>query len=132
MSVTLERELPPLGVRPFITPMVRVGQMIHWWPFGEVEGKTPVAAVCTEVGNRTINVSVISPNIRSMVPKDGVRHVGDPDAKRPEFVEVGAWSHTEETLRLEFLEKLVNNLAPSAFKKGLKPMAPAGADEDVS
>lgn len=115
MSQTLFPAAPPLGSTPYVMPVVRVGTTVNWWPFAETDKNDPLnkplPAMVTAVGSRTLQIHVFSPLSKTLAYKDGVRHAGDPDARRDEFVEVGAWSHTEETHRLDLLEKRVVYLA---------------------
>lgn len=95
MSEPLPKEPIPLNSRAFTPPPVQIGEPVHWWPYGEIGvGAKPVPAIVTEIGTRTLHLSLIAAGAKMVIPKEGVRHVSDPDAKRDEFKEVGAWSYS--------------------------------------
>ena len=104
MTATLEAPQPALNTRTYDPPKVEVGQVVNWWAYGEDNGRPPVPAIVVAVGTRTVHLAVFSTMRKTVDIKDGVRHVKDPDAKRPEFVEVGAWSHTSLEARLKDIE----------------------------
>lgn len=103
MNGTLPSVAPSQVVKPFTPPAADVGQIVWWWAYGEVENHIPLPAVVVSVGSRTLQLAILKPLVRSVDPRDGVRHISDPDARRDEFVEQGAWSHTPDTLLLHSL-----------------------------
>lgn len=103
MMATLPPQAPALNTRPHTPPVAYVGDMVLWWAHGETENHLPLPAVVVSVGTRTLNLAVFQPLRTSALVKDGVRHISDPDARRDEFVEMGAWSHTPRTEQLHQL-----------------------------
>ncbi|SIO37889.1 hypothetical protein SAMN05444166_4225 [Singulisphaera sp. GP187] len=64
-------------------------------------------AIVTQVGRHAISVMLFPPESRVGVPKDGVRHVGDPWNKQHGInADSGVWDYTDET-------KLIRALAAS-------------------
>ena len=80
---------------PFVMPPVEVGQIVHWYPDGD-RNQQPHAAIVTRVANRTVSLNTVVPSILNFLPREGVRHVNDPDARQVEFRENGAWDYTKQ------------------------------------
>ena len=108
--MTLPAMAPALNTRFFTPPPVSVGQIVLWWAYGERENHLPLPAIVISVGTRTIELAVFKSLVRSHDTRDGVRHITDPDARRDEFVEMGAWSYTAETERLNRVEEKMKYL----------------------
>lgn len=64
-------------------------------------------AVVTKVGRNAISLMLFPPDSRAGVPKESVRHVGDPDLKGQINSDSGAWDFTDETKLLRLLSKAV-------------------------
>lgn len=79
----------------FLMPSAKVGMSVLWFPHGETQGGTP--AVVSHVGEKTLSLHIFL-NLRNHVMyKDGVRHILDPEAKREEYIDAGAWDYSEVT-----------------------------------
>ncbi len=61
-----------------------------------------VAALITEVGQRTVGVTLFPPGSRVGITRQGVRHVSDPEF--PKLVaQEGVWDYTAEQLQAALL-----------------------------
>jgi hypothetical protein len=80
----------------FLMPRASVGMSIIWYPYGETDKPGMPGLVC-EVGQRTLSLSIFLPHKTSVMYKDGVRHLSDPEAKNQEFIESGCWDFSEQT-----------------------------------
>jgi hypothetical protein len=70
-------------------------------PYGE-----PSPALITQVGKRTLNLTVFAADTRGGFIKDGVRHASDPDLNRTVASgEAGCWDYTSDQKRLSQLEQ---------------------------
>ena len=101
----------PKALQPveFAQPPACVGMGVVWYPFGETANPGMPGQV-VEVGNRTLSLSIFLPNKTSLMYKDGVRHLSDPDAKREEFIDIGCWDYSEQTKELMALRAEVERL----------------------
>lgn len=95
---------PALGTQPYMQPNVLQCDIVNWHPFGD-KNDSVVPAIVLKVGSRTVALHIFVENTRSLVYKDGVRHVDDPESKREEFRESGAWSHTKRTQEMIDLKR---------------------------
>ena len=109
---------PPVATQvlnnEFIPPEVMEGDIVTWYPYGE-ESKQSEPAIVTQIGSRTIGLHIFVENSRTPVYKDGVRHISDPDAKRAEFIESGAWDHNRRTKELLELKQAVLELTTTPY-----------------
>lgn len=83
-------------------PAVHVGQLVLWHPDANAPADYCPALV-TQTWHDSVSLSVIRRDSRFLEPLDGVRHLTDPSARRLELRDLGAWSHTPETLALQEL-----------------------------
>lgn len=90
-------------------PQASVGACL-WYPR---PGGSPAPAMITFVGFRAVNVVVFPPDSRAGHPRDGCRHVSDPELANPNASEGGCWDYTDEQKRLAALEA---NLAFAGVK----------------
>lgn len=97
-------------------PRAYVGQVVLWKSDPSSRG---AAAIVTEVGNRALHLSVLQPGLQNAQCSDGVLHVSDPLANRPDRDE-GVWDYTDgdKSLHriLERLRPLVDKPAKAAAK----------------
>ncbi len=91
---------------PLPETKARLGQIVFWYPHGVRTG-APHVAIVTGVAVKSLNLNILSPMSYNFLIRDGVRHMSDPDAKKPELLECGAWEHTPDTLRAVELERMV-------------------------
>jgi len=76
-------------------------QVVVWFPS---PGMTPTTAIVTRTGRDAIDVAVVVPDSRSVLPKDGVKYVGDPRIITNGYdPEVGLWDYTQESKQLREL-----------------------------
>lgn len=80
-----------------------VGMQVDWYPGGE-RTQQPLPALVTAVGPRTLTLHVLSRELRNFIIMDGVRHIDDQGAKKPELAELGAWDYAPWLKRLLLLE----------------------------
>jgi hypothetical protein len=83
-------------------PTVSLGPCI-WMPspYGE-----PSPAMITQIGKRTLNLIVFSPDSKVGHLRDGVRHASDPDLTRTVASgEAGCWDYTSDQKRIFELER---------------------------
>jgi hypothetical protein len=85
--------------KTYIPPTVSIGQIVHWFVEGN-RRQTPCPAIVTGLGTKSIELSLIAPNYQALVPKSGVRHCDDPEAREVEFRASGSWDHTPETKKI--------------------------------
>ena len=98
----------PVAMEPkkYVMPRAAVNTPIVWYPYGETHRPGMPGVIC-EVGERTMSCSIFLPQKVSVMYKDGVRHLSDPDAKREEFIESGCWDYSEQTkLLMELRAKM--------------------------
>lgn len=74
-----------------------VGQDVWWFP---ARGMEPHAAKITQVNSGSVNLAIFEPDMRQLLPRDGVRHVDDPRVRPIEIEESGLWDFTPLTKRL--------------------------------
>lgn len=89
------------------------------------KNEEPMLGMITQTGYRSVMVSILAPDNRGLLVKDGVRHLSDPDLfNMPEHKE-GCWDYVEEAKlsmaaradhedRLAALEAAVVNLSASS------------------
>lgn len=94
---------PPPPKKPGFR-MPKPGAVVIW---RHVIGGDPSPAVVTKLGRQGISVMVFPPDSRVGIPKDGVRHISDPQVKTQVMPESGIWDHTDET---KLLLALARNL----------------------
>lgn len=92
-----------------------VGMSVYWYPGGD-RNQEPHLALVTGVGQNgaTLALHVIERDLKNFRVRDGVRHLDDAQAKRPELQENGAWGHAGW---LEQVLTVVRELASSGDKK---------------
>jgi hypothetical protein len=76
-------------------PPIEVGNTVLFWFPGQTEGH---AAVVTQVGDWTIAMSVLAPNVEYPIVQQGVKHASDP--RRGELDTFGVWDYTPEHKRI--------------------------------
>jgi hypothetical protein len=82
---------------------------VHFYP---AIGDTPVPALVTQVGRRAVNLLAFPPDTRGGVPRDGVRHIDDPDLRRTtETAMLGCWDFTDEHKLLVSQQRTLEQLA---------------------
>lgn len=87
----------------------RPPQVVLWFPS---PGMVATSAIVTRMGRDAIDVAVIVPDSRSVLPKDGVKYIGDPRIKTNGYdPEVGLWDYTDESKQL--MELVSEFLIPS-------------------
>lgn len=105
-------------VEGFKMPAIELGDVVFWFPGGS-ESADPHVAMVTKVGAETIHLNVFATNTYNLLLRDGVRHLTDPNAKRFETSENGAWDYTPRHKRLLKMEAQINALAEElGLKKG--------------
>lgn len=67
----------------------------------------PVPAIITQVGQRSVMLTVFAPDNRGGLPKDGVRHIGDPELGDHPNYEGGCWDFTDDHKRIAGLEQML-------------------------
>lgn len=114
MPPQTKREIPaqpPKYTMPTPTPVV---------VWSNAPGGEAVYGIVTKVGRRAISLMLFPSESRVGVPKDSVRHVGDPDNKAQANSDSGVWDYTDES-------KLIRALASVVFPDGeghTAPMSP--------
>ncbi len=96
-----------------------VGTVVFWYPGGE-RHQEPLPAIVTSVADHTLCLHVMSRELKNFMIKDGVRHLEDESAKKPELQEMGAWDHTNTTkwlLRMAAEWDRANGAASEGRKK---------------
>lgn len=79
----------------FQMPKVKLGQIVYWHADGD-EGRRPVMAFVTELGERGITLAIIRPGNYNIDPVHGVPHVDDPRVQQLLDTEAGCWQHMTE------------------------------------
>jgi hypothetical protein len=75
-------------------------------------GNEPVPALVTQVGKRAVNLLAFPPDTRGGIPRDGVRHIDDPDVRRSTATAtLGVWDFTDEHKQLAAQRRLLAQLA---------------------
>jgi hypothetical protein len=97
-------------------PRVHVGMVVHWYDGGR-RMVTPVAAIVTAVAEQMVDLSVVVPLSLGFLPKQGVRHVDDPDTRLIDQADVGAWDYTPETKAVIELGRQIRELGGDKVKK---------------
>ena len=77
--------------KEFIVPLVEVGEIVWWYPGGD-ENQNPAPAVVTQINHRSLNLSVIAPNMMGIRVEDGVRHCDDGSTRPQELIDNGGWT----------------------------------------
>lgn len=90
------KQAAKLSREVYVMPRAFVGMSIIWHAWGETERPGAPGIVC-EVGQRTLSLSIFLPHKTSVMYKDGVRHLSDPESKNPSFIEAGCWDYSEQT-----------------------------------
>lgn len=67
----------------------------------------PVPAIVTQVGQRSVMLTVFAPDNRGGLPKDGVRHISDPELGDHPNYEGGCWDFTPDQVLVGVLRDLV-------------------------
>lgn len=92
-----------MSQKDYAMPAVQVGQTVQW--FYHYKGQhEPLAALVTKVSDRTLSLLVFHPGFHNGVPKDGVRHVSDPDRKALDAAasdDVGCWDFVPRDAELD-------------------------------
>ena len=89
-------------------PPAKVGPCL-WYPSREAD---PVPALVTQVGKRSVNLTLFAPDNRAGIPKDGVRHKSDPDIDRlPDVINAGCWDYTDDQKQLAATVELMAQIA---------------------
>ena len=94
-------------------PDVGLGQIVFWYPQGEIS-QEPHVAIVTRVAPNSLCLNILEPTNYNFRIADGVRHASDPRVKEktPDIVGhggnpgSGAWAHTP--WHLELLTRLEN------------------------
>ena len=102
---------PNVPVEEFKMPPISIGEMVLWYAHGTKKNE-PHVAIVTKLGHRSITVSIIPLNNRTVTPKEGVRYITDPDARMVELEEQGAWDYTEQTRVMREVAKTVLSISP--------------------
>lgn len=76
-------------------PAVRLGDVVLWYPGGEID-QEPHVGIVVGVGNDNICINTFSQHDRVMYLHDGVRHVCDPRARSDDLREAGGWESRDE------------------------------------
>ena len=97
---------PPKGYQ---MPPAEVGLPVYWYPSGSKADK-PHAAFVSGAANRSLSLNILSPTTYNYLLRDGVRHVSDPDAKRVEFQESGAWDYVPWYKAFLDMQKVIETL----------------------
>lgn len=97
-------------------PPAYVGQVVLWKSDVSSRG---AAAIVTEVGNRALHLSVLQPGLQNAQCSDGVLHVSDPMADRPDRDE-GVWDYTDGD---KSLHRILQQLRPQAANNNKKAAA---------
>lgn len=63
----------------------------------------PTFAIVTKFGKSAVSLMLFPPDSRAGIPRDGVRHVGDPQCKVRIDSDSGVWDFTDETKALRIL-----------------------------
>ncbi len=87
-----------------------------WYPSRDTAEAVP--AMITAVGYDNVNLSVFPPDNRGSIPKDGVRHISDPQLFEHPGYDAGCWDYTDQDKKLFALvadvAKLKKDLGVSA------------------
>lgn len=84
------------SVERYAMPKASVGMSVLWYVYGETD-KPGMPAIVSEVGLRTLSLTILLPEKHSVMYKDGVRHVSDQEHKREEYITTGCWDYSEQT-----------------------------------
>lgn len=80
-------------------PDVEVGEIVNWYPGGNPNVE-PIPAIVTRLGCDNICVNIVDPSLHNFILRDGVYHIDNELARRPETVEAGGWDRTPLTKKL--------------------------------
>ena len=86
-------------------PDVSVGQIVLW---RKGVDSTPIAAIVTQVGHSSVNLSAFNPSYGNIEPVDGVKHVSDPTASVDLIEDLGNWDYTDEFKSMRDTLELLN------------------------
>jgi hypothetical protein len=100
---------------PYKMPAANVGPCL-WFPSLKDE---PMPALITSVGYNAVNLSVVGEGNRGFLPRDGVRHVSDPDVTRnPMAMKSGLWDYTADQ---KAVQRLAEALGGADSEKKIPP-----------
>lgn len=88
----MQPNLPPPFQTPYRRPTISVGELVLWSNGGlDEEARSP--ALVTNIGDRTIQLSVFSAAHGQAKCKDGVYHIDDPLRKKGNRGDNGCWEY---------------------------------------
>lgn len=93
-----------------------VGTVVWWYPDGDPY-QEPHAAIVTKVGGDSVNVNILDCASYNFMIRDGVRHLSDPRSRNPDTRDGGAWDHHPSTVKVQTLQKQIEELRQLLGKK---------------
>jgi hypothetical protein len=72
--------------------------------------KEAIPAIVTAYGDRSVNLTVWAEDNRGGIPKDGVRHISDPEIEQMSGYSAGVWDYADDTKELLQLRHVVASL----------------------
>ena len=93
----------------FVVPTVELGEIVWWYPGGD-ENQPPCPAVVTQINHRSLNLSVLAPNMVGIRVEDGVRHCDDGNTKPQEYIDNGGWTISATRRSIDEIEKRLAKL----------------------
>jgi len=89
-------------------PKVQIGDLVHWYPYGDRHQK-PMAAIVTDCGGQSLALNILGPDTQNFRIRDGVPHMSDPRCGGEHVRESGGWDLSPLMKRLEALEAAVTS-----------------------
>lgn len=87
-------EMPPAAVGPCV------------WRSSPTDPEA-VPAFITQAGRRSVLLTIFAPDNRGGIPKDGVRHISDPELSDNPDRSSGCWDYTPDQVMIQTVQKLV-------------------------
>ena len=91
----------------YVAPHVTLGMIVLWYRGGN-RGQKPSVGFITDIGVRTVDLSLLPNGETRVFTKTGCHHIDDPKAKEISVKESGCWDYTDE--------KKESMKQPAAFK----------------
>lgn len=99
--------------KAFVQPIVHIGSPVLWYLGGRATSD-PYVGIVTRVGFRSVDLVFFAQGSEIVRPREGVRHISDPEIKDNERQNSGAWDLTEGGKQLAALFELASRPATNA------------------
>ena len=83
----------------YVMPPARVGFAV-WYPDKTNFLASPIPCIVTVASDRSVSLTVWAEDNKGGLPKDGVRHISDPEVDKMAGYTAGVWDYAPDTKEL--------------------------------